>query len=148
MILAVNQDRPGQQQSKGREASGTTLVDLPELPASQDDLIARLRGQRTSNQTLSREQRMLASAQEFLHGRLQTQIQQKWGHLLSKVTEPRLIIECRVNDRGSLIHARLVNSSGSLTLDRLIDEWLIGGKLTLPPITPNITYPFLIVIRN
>ena len=148
MILGVNQDRAGQQQTKGRETSGTTLVDLPALPVSQDDLIARLRGQRTSNQTLSREQRMLASAQEFLHGRLQAQIQQKWGHLLSKVTEHRLIIECRVNDRGSLIHARLVNSSGSLTLDRLIDEWLIGGKLSLPPITPNITYPFLIVIQK
>jgi outer membrane biosynthesis protein TonB len=91
---------------------------------------------------------MLASAQEFLHGRLQSQVDRNWRHLLAKVREQRLVIEIRVDERGNLTLARLVNSSGSLTLDRLIDEWLKDSKLSLPPITPNIIYPFLITLHR
>jgi outer membrane biosynthesis protein TonB len=148
VITAVKQDRPAQQQATGEKNIGTAPVDLPVLPAANGDLSARLRGQKTSNKELSREQRMLASAQEFLDGRLQHQIRQHWSHLIAKVTEPRLIIEIRVNERGQLTLAQLVNSSGSLTLDRLIDEWLQKSNLSLPPITANVIYPFLVVINQ
>ncbi len=148
LITAVKQDHPGLNQAVGNDQTGSTLVNLPEIPSTQDDLIGRLQGQRTSNKELSREQRMLATAQEFLHGRLQSQIENHWPHLLKKVTERRLIIEFRVDEHGKMTLARLVNSSGSLTLDRLIDEWLRDSKLSLPPITPNVTYPFLVVLRH
>ncbi len=91
---------------------------------------------------------MLATAQEFLHGRLQGQIERRWRHLLPQVTNPRLVIEMRVDRRGKPTHAYLVNSSGSLTLDRLIQEWLLSPDVSLPPITPDVVYPFLIIIRR
>jgi hypothetical protein len=47
-----------------------------------------------------------------------------------------------------LTYANLVNSSGSLGLDRLIGEWLQSPDVNLPPISPDIVYPFLIVIRR
>lgn len=149
IVSSVRQDNAGADTSRG-EKRGTSSAspDLPALSANPDDLIPRLQHSAVSNEVLTREQRMLGSAQEFLHGRLQGQIDRKWRHLLPHVTEPRLVIELRVDRRGRLTYTHLVNSSGSLTLDRLIGEWLQGGDFNLPPITPDIVYPFLIVIRR
>jgi outer membrane biosynthesis protein TonB len=68
--------------------------------------------------------------------------------LLKNVTEPRLIIELKVDKSSRLTYAQLVNSSGSLALDRLIQEWLLSSEFSLPPIKPDILYPFLIVVRR
>ena len=148
LVAAVRQDRAGSDISRGEKGTGGSTVDLPSLPATADDLIASLQRAPVSNETLSREQRMLATAQEFLHGRLQGQIDRRWRHLLKDVVETRLVIEIRVDRRGRLTYAHLVNSSGSLALDRLIGEWLQSPDVNLPPITPDIVYPFLIVIRR
>jgi hypothetical protein len=148
LVSAVRQDHAGQEVQRGAGRSGAALTELPALAANPDDLIARLQRGAVSNETLSREQRMLGSAQEFLHGRLQGRIDGQWRHLLKQVTQPRLVIELSVDRMGRLRSAHLVNSSGSLALDRLIGEWLQAGDLGLPPITPDIVYPFLIVIRR
>jgi outer membrane biosynthesis protein TonB len=147
LVAAVRQDHAANARSRG-DHGVTSPVELPSLPANGDDLIARLQRSGVSNETLSREKRMLATAQEFLHGRLQGQIDRRWRHLVKEVTEPRLVIEVRVDRRGKLTYAQLVNSSGSLGLDRLIGEWLQSPDVNLPPITPDIVYPFLIVIRR
>jgi hypothetical protein len=149
LVSAVRQDHAGAEVSRGEKSGARSASpDLPALSANPDDLIPRLQHSAVSNEILTREQRMLGTAQEFLHGRLQGQIDRKWRHLLPQVTEPRLVIELRVDRRGRLTYTHLVNSSGSLTLDRLIGEWLQGGDFNLPPITPDIVYPFLIVIRR
>lgn len=148
MVSAVRQDHAGQEVSRGDKGAGGSAIDLPALPANPDDLIARLQRSAVSNEALSREQRMLASTQEFLHGRLQGQIDRRWRHLLKDVVETRLVIELRVDRRGRLTYANLVNSSGSLALDRLIGEWLQSPDVNLPPITADIVYPFLIIIRR
>jgi hypothetical protein len=148
LITSVRQDHAAVESSRGDHGKAGSQVDLPALPASSDDLISRLQRSNTSNESLSREQRMLATAQEFLHGRLQGQIDRRWRHLLKEVTETRLVIEIRVDRRGKLTYAHLVNSSGSLGLDRLIGEWLQSPDVNLPPITPDIVYPFLIVLRR
>lgn len=147
LVTSVRQDHAAAEVSRG-DRGRTAPVELPALPVSNDDLIARLQRSGVSNETLSRESRMLATAQEFLHGRLQGQIDRRWRHLLKEVTETRLVIEIRVDRRGKLTYAHLVNSSGSLGLDRLISEWLQSPDVNLPPITPDIVYPFLIVIRR
>ena len=148
LITSVRQDHAGKDLVRGDGKKGSTTVDLPTLSANPDDLIARLQSGAVSNQTLTREQRMLGTAQEFLHGRLQTQIERHWRHLLKNVTEPRLIIELKVDKASRLTYAQLVNSSGSLALDRLIQEWLLSSEFSLPPIKPDILYPFLIVVRR
>ena len=148
LISSVRQDHAGKDLVRGDGKKGSTTVDLPTLSANPDDLIARLHSGAVSNQTLTREQRMLGTAQEFLHGRLQNQIERHWRHLLKNVTEPRLIIELKVDKTGRLTYTQLVNSSGSLTLDRLIQEWLLSSEFSLPPIKPDILYPFLIVVRR
>lgn len=148
VVTAVRQDHAGKDVSRGDQGKGGSPIDLPTLPATPDDLIARLQKPAVSNETLSREQRMLATAQEFLHGRLQGQIERRWRHLLKEVVETRLVVEIRVDSRGRLTYAHLVNSSGSLALDRLIGEWLQSPDVNLPPITPDIVYPFLINIRR
>lgn len=148
VVTAVRQDHAGKDVSRGDQGKGGSPVDLPTLPATPDDLIARLQKAAVSNETLSREQRMLATAQEFLHGRIQGQIERRWRHLLKEVVETRLVVEIRVDSRGRLTYAHLVNSSGSLALDRLIGEWLQSPDVNLPPITPDIVYPFLINIRR
>lgn len=148
LITAVRQDHAASETSRGQQGEAGSAVDLPALPPSGDDLIARLQRAKVSNESLTRESRMLATAQEFLHGRLQGQIDRRWRHLLKEVTETRLVIEIRVDQRGRLTYAHLVNSSGSLGLDRLIGEWLQSPDVNLPPITPDIVYPFLIVIRR
>lgn len=148
LISSVRQDHAAQEASRGEGRKGSSFVDLPKLPANPDDLIPRLQQGAVSNETLSREQRMLGTTQEFLHGRLQGQIDRHWRHLLKQVTEPRLIIEVKVDKAGHLTYAQLANSSGSLTLDRLIQEWLLSPDFSLPPIKPDILYPFLIVIRR
>lgn len=149
MVSAVRQDHAGKDVSRGEQhGKAGSPIDLPTLPATPDDLISRLQKPAVSNETLSREQRMLATAQEFLHGRLQGQIERRWRHLLKEVVETRLVVEVRVDRRGRLTYAHLVNSSGSLALDRLIGEWLQNPDLNLPPITPDIVYPFLIIIRR
>lgn len=147
LVTAVRQDHAGDAVSRGDRGEASP-VDLPALQPSGDDLIARLQRSGVSNETLTREKRMLATAQEFLHGRLQGQIDRRWHHLMKEVTETRLVIEIRVDRRGRLTYAHLVNSSGSLGLDRLIGEWLQSPDVNLPPITPDIVYPFLIVIRR
>ena len=144
----MRQDHAAQDSSRGEGRKGSSLIDLPKLPANPDDLIPRLQQGAVSNETLTREQRMLSTTQEFLHGRLQNQIDRNWRHLLKQVTEPRLIIEIKVDKAGRLTYAQLANSSGSLTLDRLIQEWLLSPDFSLPPIKPDILYPFLIVIRR
>ncbi len=148
LVSAVRQDHAGKEIQRGSEKSGAAITELPKLSANPDDLIARLQQGSVSNETLTREQRMLGTAQEFLHGRLQGQIDRRWHHLLKQVTQPRLVIELRVDRAGRPTYAHLVNSSGSLTLDRQIEEWLQGPDVNLPPITPDIIYPFLIVIRR
>jgi outer membrane biosynthesis protein TonB len=148
MVSAIRQDHASDEISRGERGKGGSVIDLPSLPANQDDLISRLQQPAISNETLSREQRMLATAQEFLHGRLQGQIERRWRHLLKEVKETRLVVEIRVDRRGRLTYAHLVNSSGSLTLDRLIGEWLQSPDVNLPPITPDIVYPFLITIHR
>lgn len=148
MISALRQDHAGKDVSRGDQGKGGSPIELPALPANPDDLIARLQKTAVSNETLSREQRMLATAQEFLHGRLQGQIERKWRHLLKDVVETRLVVEIRVDQRGRLTYAHLVNSCGSLALDRLIGEWLQSPDVNLPPITPDIVYPFLITIHR
>ncbi|MBA3697608.1 MAG: hypothetical protein H0W78_01905 [Planctomycetes bacterium] len=148
MVSAVRQDHAGQELSRGDKGKGGSAIDLPTLSANPDDLIARLQRPAVSNETLSREQRMLASAQEFLHGRLQGQIDRRWRHLFKDVVETRLVIELRVDRRGRLTYTNLVNSSGSLALDRLIGDWLQSPDVNLPPITADIVYPFLITIRR
>lgn len=148
LISSVRQDHAAQEVSRGEGRKGSSQVDLPKLPANPDDLIPRLQQGAISNETLTREQRMLSTTQEFLHGRLQNQIDRNWRHLLKQVTEPRLIIEIKVDKAGRLTYAQLANSSGSLTLDRLIQEWLLSPDFSLPPIKPDILYPFLIVIRR
>jgi hypothetical protein len=148
IVSSVRQDHAGKDVSRGDQGKGGSPIDLPTLPATPDDLIARLQKPAVSNEILSREQRMLATAQEFLHGRLQGQIERRWRHLLKEVSETRLVIEIRVDSRGRLTYAHLVNSSGSLALDRLIGEWLQSPDVNLPPITPDIVYPFLITIRR
>ena len=148
MIAAVRQDHASKDVSRGDQGKGGSPIELPSLPVNPDDLIARLQKPAVSNETLSREQRMLASAQEFLHGRLQGQIERKWRHLLKDVVETRLVVEIRVDQRGRLTYAHLVNSCGSLALDRLIGEWLQSPDVNLPPITPDIVYPFLITIHR
>jgi len=149
IVSAVRQDHAGADTSRGKKSGASSgSPDLPTLSANPDDLIPRLQRSAISNETLTREQRMLGTAQEFLHGRLQGQIDRTWRHLLPQITERRLVIELRVDRRGRLTYTHLVNSSGSLTLDRLISEWLQGGDFNLPPITPDIVYPFLIVIRR
>lgn len=148
LVSSVRQDHAGKDVSRGEKPGQGSVADLPALSANPDDLIARLQRSAVSNETLSREQRMLATAQEFLHGRLQGQIERRWRHLLPQVTNPRLVIEMRVDRRGKPTHAYLVNSSGSLTLDRLIQEWLVSPDVSLPPITPDVVYPFLIIIRR
>ena len=148
VIASMRQDHAGKDLVRGEGKKGSTPVDLPTLSANPDDLIARLHSGATSNQTLTREQRMLATAQEFFHGRLQSQIERHWRHLLKHVTEPRLIIELKVDKAGRLTYAQLVNSSGSLMFDRLIQEWLLSSEFSFPPIKPDIVYPFLIVVRR
>jgi outer membrane biosynthesis protein TonB len=147
-ISAANQDRATGHTARGRGDGERTQIELPALPVHRDDLLGRLDDRRTSNEELNREQRMLATAQEFLHGRLQGQIERSWRHLLKQVTEHRLIIEIRVDRRGRPTLAHLVNSSGSLALDRLVEEWLNRSDFNLPPITPEVVYPFLIVLRR
>lgn len=146
IISAVRQDHAGGEVSRGDRGKNGSPIDLPIIPATQDDLISRLQRPAVSNESLTREQRMLATAQEFLHGRLQGQIDRHWRHLLKQVVEYRLVIELRVDRRGRLTYAHLLNSSGSLALDRLIGEWLQSPDVNLPPITPDIVYPFLITI--
>lgn len=148
MITALRQDHAGKDVSRGDQGKGGSPIELPSLRATPDDLIARLQKAAVSNDTLSREQRMLATAQEFLHGRLQGQIERRWRHLLKDVVETRLVVEIRVDQRGRLTYAHLVNSCGSLALDRLIGEWLQSPDVNLPPITPDIVYPFLITIHR
>jgi len=149
IVPAVRQDHAGKDVSRGdKQGKDGSPIDLPTLPATPDDLISRLQKHAVSNEALSREQRMLATAQEFLHGRLQGQIERRWRHLLKEVVETRLVVEIRVDSRGRLTYAHLVNSSGSLALDRLISEWLKSPDVNLPPITPEIVYPFLITIRR
>ncbi len=148
LVSSVRQDHAGKEVLRGGDKTGIAITDLPTLSANPDDLIAGLQRGAISNETLNREQRMLGTAQEFLHGRLQGQIDRHWRHLLKQVTQPRLIIEVRVDRTGRPTIAHLVNSTGSLTLDRLIEEWLHGPDLNLPPITPDVLYPFLIVIRR
>ncbi|HEX3132059.1 MAG TPA: hypothetical protein VHX44_00585 [Planctomycetota bacterium] len=149
IVSSVRQDHASSDTSRGEKSGARSASpDLPALSANPDDLIPRLQHSAVSNETLTREQRMLGTAQEFLHGRLQGQIDRKWRHLMPQVTEPRLVIELRVDRRGHLTYTHLVNSSGSLTLDRLIGEWLQGGDFNFPPITPDIVYLFLIVIRR
>jgi outer membrane biosynthesis protein TonB len=148
LIAAVRQDHAGRETSRGDQDGAAAPVALPALPPRQEDLIAGRPRTAVSNETLTREQRMLATAQEFLHGRLQMQIDRHWRHLLPQVTQPRLIIELRVDRRGRPVSTQVITSTGSLTLDRLIDEWLRHPDLVLPPITPDIVYPFLIVIRR
>lgn len=148
MISALRQDHAGKDVSRGDQGKGGSPIELPSLQANPDDLIARLQKTAVSNEILSREQRMLATAQEFLHGRLQGQIERRWRHLLKDVVETRLVVEIRVDRRGRLTYAHLVNSCGSLALDRLIGEWLQSPDVNLPPITPDIVYPFLITIHR
>ncbi len=148
VVSAVRQDHASNEVSRGDRGKGGSPIDLPSLPTNPDDLISRLQKSAISNEALSREQRMLATAQEFLHGRLQGQIERRWRHLLKEVVETRLVVEIRVDRRGRLTYAHLVNSSGSLTLDRLIGEWLQSPDVNLPPITPDIVYPFLITIHR
>lgn len=146
LISAVRQDHAGGEVSRGDEGKSGSPIDLPAIPATPDDLISRLQRPAVSNEVLTREQRMLATAQEFLHGRLQGQIDRHWRHLLKDVVETRLVIELRVDRRGRPTYAHLLNSSGSMALDRLIGEWLQSPDVNLPPITPDIVYPFLITI--
>ena len=147
-VSAVRQDHAGAEVQRGSAKTGVAITDLPRLSANPDDLIARLQRGAVSNETLTHDQKMLGSAQEFLHGRLQGEIDRHWRHLLKQVTQPRLVIELSVDRSGRPTAAHLVNSSGSLTLDRLIEEWLHAPDFSLPPITPDVLYPFLIVIRR
>ena len=148
LISSVRQDHAAQEASRGEGRKGSSLVDLPKLPANPDDLIPRLQQGAVSNETLTREQRMLATTNDFFTFGLKNQIDRNWRHLLKQVTEPRLIIEIKVDKTGRLTYAQLANSSGSLTLDRLIQEWLLSPDFILPPIKPDILYPFLIVVRR
>jgi hypothetical protein len=146
LITPVNQ---GAQDARSTASAGAAEVApaLPTAPAVASDLIAQVRGRAGSGKALARAEAQLATAQEFLHLQVQNQIDRAWRHLLNGVREHRLIVEVRI-DRTGQVAARLVNRSGSAEFDRVLGDWLRDTRFQFPPLPPDTTYPFLIVIRR
>lgn len=146
LITPVNQ---GGDDGRSTASAGKTEVTptLLTMPSVAGDLIDQVRGRAGSGKALARAEAQLATAQEFLHLQVQNQIDRAWRPLLNGVREHRLIVEVRI-DRAGQVAARLVNSSGSMEFDRVLGEWLRTTRFQFPPMPPETTYPFLIVIRR
>lgn len=147
LITPANTDHPGAADGRGAGGGTAAGAGLPQLPSRGEDLLGQLRSRRTSNEELSREERTLKTAQEFLEGLLNVQVHGRWRHLAGRLTEPRLIIEAMAARDGT-VEAHLLNSSGVQELDQAIEGWLRSPDLRLPAIRPDVRYPFLVVIRR
>ncbi len=147
LITPANSERPGVHTGVGAHGYDAGAVRPPALQARPGDFVDQLRAHVTTNQELSREEKLLRTTQEFLEDLLNLQLRGRLRSLRARVREPHLIIEVELAAAGT-VHAHLLNSSGDQELDLALEDWLRSPDLRLPPIKPGIRYPFLVVIRR
>ena len=144
IVLPMPTDRQGGGRSRGKAGPDPAPVDLP-TAAGESPMLRALRGIHT-NQSLSHEQDMQATAQSHLQKRLVDAYRSRWRAYATQVSNRTLVVELVVDRRGRVQRGRLFQcTTGSPDLDRAIEAWLMEKDFGLPPIAPGMLW-FLVTL--
>jgi len=121
-------------------------VALPTITADESPALRALRGGHV-NPAMTHEQKTLATAQEYLEGRLVANYHGRWRSLRTQISNRRLVIWLVTDKRGFVQRGGLFQcSTGSADLDRGIEGLLLEKDFGLPPIAPGVVTYFAVTL--
>jgi outer membrane biosynthesis protein TonB len=148
LIRPLATDHPGGDLEPGAgHGQGTAAIALPVLPPSGQPL-GQAAARSPRHPRLDHEQMLLHTAQEFLNGQIALQLAGPWRSWARTAHATQVAIAITADRAGRVRQASLLTSTGVAELDAALRAWLAQADLVVPPIPPDVSYPFLVLLTG